>query len=134
MAGPRRRLLSPEALVLACLLLGGGLIGFIYLSPQGRGSHSDRKLALSEINTIEQALDEYWLAENAYPDKLEVLVATTGADGEKKYLKNPQSITDPWGRLYGYDPDAVGPQGVNRPRIWCQSPKGAGIANYEVGD
>ena len=133
-ADPRRGLFSFRALVLLGLLLAGGLalfLLFVVLTPQGgRG----RAYSWSEIRTIEEACKMFRSDNGKFPNSLRQLLIRNQSTGFGPYLKDEQSIIDPWGKAYRYDPTAIGPEGVNRPRIWCQSRCGAGIANYQLSN
>ena len=121
-----------EILVVVAIIAALGAVAVIYLLPQQ--DTANRKLAQSEIRTIENACKMFQTDNGVFPDTLQQLLIRDQDTGFGPYLKDEQSIIDPWGQIYAYQPQSMDPQGVERPLISCQSPKGLGIANYQAGN
>jgi general secretion pathway protein G len=65
-----------------------------------------RDAAISQISSLETALDSYRLDMNTYPDSLEALVENerSSANWNGPYLRR-DIPADPWGNPYVYDSD-----------------------------
>ncbi len=69
--------------------------------------------AKADINSIAQALDDYWINNQRYPDSLEELVIPD--ENGNRYLKQRSVPTDPWGNEYQYEPPYGG---ESTPRVF----------------
>lgn len=115
-----------EILVVVGIIVALAGMAIFYLGPQS--DKTDRNLAIAKMKKIEQALDIFYTDHKQYPQQLTDLLQAV--DGAPPIIKDQEAITDPWGTIFGYDPDAVDQQGVNRPKLYVQSPKGQGLSNY----
>lgn len=87
------------------------LAGMVAPNLLGRVDEAKIATARSDMNTIMQALEMYYLDNHRYPDTqsgLDVLVAgatvsnRSGPDGKRSYLRTSAVPADPWGREYLY--------------------------------
>lgn len=119
-----------EILVVVAIIAALAAVGVVYLLPQG--DKAKRDICKTEIKTIEQALTLYHDQHYGnWPESLQVLLSQD-EQGLGPYLQGEEAIFDEWGQPYGYDPTATDPQGVQKPRIWSQSPQAQqyGISNF----
>jgi general secretion pathway protein G len=101
-----------EVLVVVAILVvlaGIGIGVFYYLDT------AKERIASTQINSIETAVESYKILNGAYPENLnELLVAT-----DKPAPLSQQQITDPWNRPYVIDLNTRHPQ-TGRPLIYSQ--------------
>jgi general secretion pathway protein G len=77
--------------------------------------------ARSDVQAIENALKSYKLRFSNYPDSLDQLL--TPPNG-KPFFDSQESILDPWGQRYQYNPQ--GPNnGGRKPDVWTNTPDGS---------
>jgi general secretion pathway protein G len=112
-----------EVMVVAAILVilaGVGAIGVLaYLG------EAKEKAAKAQIQTIETAVNSFYLDYNTYPNTLADLTVVS-QDG--KAAKLPQTaIIDPWGVEYGYEPNNVNPN-TKVPHIFSNNEPGSGKA------
>ena len=84
--------------------------------------------AKADVRTIESACVGYKLNTGNFPDNLQELVQPP--DNHKPYLNSADDITDPWGKLYSYDPSGPNHNGL-KPDVSTTSPDGDLIANWQ---
>jgi general secretion pathway protein G len=116
-------------IVLAILVLLLAMVGPRLLKTQEK---ADQKITLTQIKTVQQALDMYKVDNRSYPSTEEGLQAllekpadegrSTAWDGP--YLSEDSLPVDPWGNSYRYEYPPT--QGKNRelPNIWSAGPDG----------
>ena len=78
-----------------------------------------QELAKAELSALTLASQAYKLKYGDYPDKLERLVKPP--DGTP-YIESKDSLIDPWGRPYEYDPKGKKNDG-RKPDIWSLGPR-----------
>jgi hypothetical protein len=91
---------------------------------------SAKKMAVEIQNACERFREDH----GRYPASLEVMLAR-GQNGKGPYLQR-ESIRDPWGRIFLYDPEGscqacIGAC-VIRPDIYCILSDGREIGNFQV--
>jgi hypothetical protein len=80
----------------------------------------DIRRAESTVEMLGQAASIYGQGDRkGFPRTLAVMTAPR--EGEQPFLP-PEALIDPWGQLYQYDPERVGPNG--RPKVWSKGPPG----------
>ena len=108
-------------LVMAILVVMGGMVSFAFLNIQTR-SMSD--LTLTQINTLEQACMSYKLKHNRFPNSLKELVQPPGEMSNRKwggpFLQTDKLPQDPWGNPYKYSKE----EAKNRVTIISPGPDG----------
>lgn len=60
----------------------------------------------AKIETLKTAIDSYRMNHNEIPDTLEVLIEDDEALAGGKYLKNEDSLMDPWGVPFNYQKES----------------------------
>jgi hypothetical protein len=114
--------------LLAVLICSGfGFIG--YRAYQKAVEEAKVDIARAKIKTtLTSACQAYRLDhDNQWPSNLEALVK--GDENGRVYLDGVESLTDPWGKRFKYDP--TGPRNYGRkPDIWTNSSNGDVIGNW----
>jgi general secretion pathway protein G len=89
------------------LLIIGILATFVSLEVIDYLGEAKVTKAKADIEKVSQAIDEYRLRNDQYPETLEDLLGGENEEGEemKKYFKGNSIPKDPWGRDYEYIPD-----------------------------
>ncbi len=85
------------------LLIMGLLAALVTPAFIGKAEKAKAKTAQMQVKLLSNAVYDYYLDVDEYPDKLSDLVEKTG--GEKwagPYLDPPMLPTDPWGEPYHY--------------------------------
>jgi hypothetical protein len=77
-----------------------------------------------DVRGLSQHLDVYKLNTGEYPKALAVLT-----EGTNPLLPNKESLLDPWGNPYQYDPDGPRNRGL-RPDVWTVTPDKKVIGNW----
>lgn len=116
-------------IVLAILVLLLAMVGPRLLKTQEK---ADQKITLTQIKTVQQALDMYKVDNRAYPsteEGLQALLAKPADEARSSawdgpYLSEDKLPVDPWGNDYRYEYPPT--KGVNRdiPNIWSAGPDG----------
>jgi hypothetical protein len=100
------------------LLITAGSVGAVFL--YGESLESGKIDAVrARMKVIAIACEEYRLSHNVWPRRLEMLIEGDPARGGSPYFADMAPLIDPWGKVYGYDPDD--PQG---PLLFCTTPRG----------
>lgn len=111
-----------EILIVVAIIVVLAGIGGYYLF--GALESAKIKTAISQMRTIEQAVDAFRLANSEPPQNLQVLLMPDPANDGMPYLKDQKFITDPWGNIYQYEyTSALGPT------LWCITPNQQTISN-----
>jgi general secretion pathway protein G len=107
-----------EILVVVAII---GILASIVLKISGFASgKSDRARALSDMERIKMALEEYKIKEGRYYTGGANATDAAFSNAVGPFVRNGFRITDPWGRNYMYQP--VRDQGF---RLWSTGPNAA---------
>jgi general secretion pathway protein G len=116
-------------IVLAILVLLLAMVGPRLLKTQEK---ADQKITLTQIKTMQQALDMYKVDNRTYPSSEEGLKAllekpadearSTAWDGP--YLSEATLPVDPWGNSYRYEYPPTSGNSRDMPNIWSAGPDG----------
>jgi general secretion pathway protein G len=119
-----------EILVVVAIIVVLAGAGTFYLLPLL--GQSKEKVAKLTIANLTEAAKTYKLNNGEFPASLDAL-AQTQPNGNPK-LVSPDSLKDPWGRPFQYDPSGPKNEGM-QPDISTLSPETAGkvIANWPGG-
>jgi hypothetical protein len=79
---------------------------------------------------LTEACEAYHQNHGAYPAKLETLLEVD--ENHVVYLDRPESLIDPWGNRYQYDPKGPKNKG-QKPDIWTVRANGKEIGNWPKG-
>jgi type II secretory pathway pseudopilin PulG len=101
------------------LLLFGVVVAAIVIRANESLEQGKVDAVRAQMRVIATALEEHRLSHGVWPEKLEILFDDEPARGGAPYFKGIKTITDAWGKIYGYDPDD--PQG---PLLFCTTPGG----------
>jgi hypothetical protein len=101
------------------LLLFAGVVVGIVIWCNVRLEQSKIEAARAQMKVLAQACAGYRLGRNRWPEKLEALLERDPCGGACYHEDGLKPITDPWGKIYGYDPDD--PLG---PLIFCTTRDG----------
>ena len=116
-------------IVLAILVLLLAMVGPRLLKTQEK---ADQKITLTQIKTVEQALDMYKIDNRAYPSTEEGLTAllerpadeARGVAWDGPYLSEDTLPSDPWGNSYRYEYPPTKGKSRDQPNIWSAGPDG----------
>jgi general secretion pathway protein G len=126
---PNRRLALTlmEVMVVAAILVI--LAGVGAISVLGYLSDAKEKAARVGVQTLEDAVNAYYLDYNQYPNELADLTVTL-PDGRAAKL-DQKALVDPWGQPYGYEPTNLNPN-TKKPHIFSNGEPGSGrpVANW----
>jgi len=115
-----------EMLVVVAIIVALAGLGGYYV--MGQLASSQKKTAKLKAIELNKAVETYMLDHNQnLPGSLEMLLGQDDHGGP--YLKSKDSLVDPWGAPYRYDPSGPRHQG-REPDIWSVGPKG----NEELGN
>jgi general secretion pathway protein G len=117
-------------IVLAILVLLLAMVGPRLLKQQEK---ADQRIAVTQINNIEQALDLYKVDNRVYPNTEEGLNAlierpadeARGRNWAGPYLSEDSLPVDPWGNSYGYEYPPTRGKNTDKPNIWSLGPDGS---------
>ncbi len=116
-------------IVLAILVLLLAMVGPRLLKTQEK---ADQKITLTQIKTVQQALDMYKVDNRSYPsteEGLQALLAkpadeTRSVAWDGPYLSEDTLPVDPWGNGYRYEYPPTRGKSRDVPNIWSAGPDG----------
>ena len=116
-------------IVLAILVLLLAMVGPRLLKTQEK---ADQKITLTQIKTVQQALDMYKVDNRSYPSTEEGLKAllekpadeARGVAWDGPYLSEDTLPVDPWGNSYRYEYPPTHGKNRDMPNIWSAGPDG----------
>ena len=126
-------------IVLAILVLLVAMVGPRLLKTQEK---ADNKIAVTQIQNLEQALDFYKVDNRAYPTTEEGLKAllqkpsdeVRGKSWAGPYLEEDMLPVDPWGNAFQYEfPPAHGGS-TDKPNIWSFGPDGQDATEDDIAN
>jgi len=96
-------------------------------------SGAQEKTAKTKISDIESVIENYHLDCNTYPSSLDALLNQPGdlanpARWHGPYVKNQQSLLDPWDKMYQYQVPGNHGQAFD---VWTTSPDGKEIGSWQ---
>ncbi len=83
-------------------------------------SNAEIDRARSDIKTLDTAVTTYHTNRKRWPEYLQMLTQRDPIDNSPGLLSE-ESLIDPWGSVYGYDPSDLNPV-TGKPRIWSNGP------------
>jgi general secretion pathway protein G len=116
-------------IVLAILVLLLSMVGPRLLKTQEK---ADQKITLTQIKSLQQALDMYKVANRSYPSTDEGLKAllekpadeARSVNWDGPYLSEESLPVDPWGNAYRYEFPPTQGKNQDVPNIWSAGPDG----------
>ena len=115
-----------EVLIVVAILVvlaGVGTVTFLKFQTE---AYED--VAFTKIKTIEKAALMVQTRAGALPQTLAEMLQAP-ADGGRPAIDDPDTVKDPWGREFQYDP-AGGHNGGAKPDVWTVTPAGKTIGNW----
>jgi general secretion pathway protein G len=123
----RRGFTLMEILVVVSIILVLAGVGGYYLMGQLAESRVSR--AKMDVRTLTTACEMYAKDHlDQWPPSLEVLCTRDG-NGKGPYLKSRDTLYDPWGNPYQYNPQGPNNNGT-QPDVWTTGPSGSAIGNW----
>lgn len=114
-----------EVLVAVAILVVLASVSAVAVLSYLENAKKDR--AKSDLQTLTDACKSFKMRNDYFPSTLQELLAPP--NGERPYLETADSIIDPWGNPYQYDPNGAQNAGL-RPDIWCVDEDGNEIGNW----
>lgn len=116
-------------IVLAILVLLVAMVGPRLLNTQEK---ADFKITVTQLESLEQALDYYKLDVRTYPTTEEGLAAllakpsdeARGRNWAGPYLDEGELPRDPWGNVYQYEFPPTHGTSTDKPDLWSYGPDG----------
>jgi hypothetical protein len=100
---------------------------FLVVLPDFRTGFSLKEVVPAQLKSLTVACDAYRLKNDKFPKKLKSL--TDKDQFGRRFVEDPESLRDPWGKPFQYDPK--GPKNNGRHAdIWTTAPDGTVIGNW----
>src|SRR5262245_45983338 len=107
-----------EMMVVVAIIVALAGIGIFYFA--GQADEGNKTRVKADIKSIEQAATVYKTQHGGmWPPDLQTLL-TRDDQGNGPYLRNDESILDPWGKQYQYDASCNN-NGGRAPDVWCDT-------------